>query len=252
VQNVFPQYNNGTSGFHYSLDTTRYSDGQHIVTIRVTGNNGHVTTLPDSTVTIKQSKSVFIDPGHGGSDPGATAGGYHEADLNLAVAKKVQSLLLSRGYTVYMSRNSDTYVGLYDRPQMANDLDADLFISIHTNSTGGASTTASGIESYYYEYDANYPSKINSDMHNDPDRIIKSQSLTEIIQKKMVVYTGAGDRGTDGDTFAVIREAAMPATLLEMGFINNPSERQKLFTDSYQNIMAQAIADGIDMYFAIY
>jgi N-acetylmuramoyl-L-alanine amidase len=251
VQRVFPQFNNGTAGFHYSLDTTRFSDGQHTVTIKVTGNNGNVTTLPSTTVTFKQSYKVFIDPGHGGTDPGAIAGGYRESDLNLAVAKKVQSLLLNRGYTVYMSRTSDTYLGLYDRPQMANDLAADLFISIHTNSTGGA-TTVSGIESYYYEYDVNYPSKINSDMHNNPDRIIKSKSLTEIIHKKMVVYTGAGDRGTDGDTFAVIREAAMPATLLEMGFINNSSEREKLVTDYYQNIIAQAIADGIDMYFAIY
>jgi N-acetylmuramoyl-L-alanine amidase len=251
VHLAFPQYNNGNAGFHYALDTTRFSDGQHSVTIRVTGINGDVTTLPDRIVTIKQSKNVFIDPGHGGSDPGATAGGYQEANLNLAVAKKVQSLLLNLGYTVYMSRNSDTYLGLYDRPQMANDLNADLFISIHTNSTGGA-TTANGIESYYYEYNVNYPSKINGDMHNNPDRILKSKSLTEIIHKKMVVYTGSGDRGTDGDTFAVIREAAMPATLLEMGFINNTSEREKLVTDSYQNIIAQAIADGIDMYFAIY
>ena len=200
----------------------------------------------------KKTKTVFLDPGHGGSDPGAVSGIYHEADLNLAVAKKVQGLLLNRGYQVYMSRTNDTYIGLYDRPQMANNLATDIFVSIHTNSTGAGSTTANGIESYFYEYDPEYPSKINDAMHNNPDRILKSVTLTNLIQENIISYTGANDRGTDGDTFAVIREAAMPATLLEMGFINNSSERQKLFTDSYQNKIAKAIADGIHEYFAIY
>ena len=249
VQNAFPEFNNGNAGFHFALDTTKYSDGQHTVTIRETGKNGHVTTLPGSIVTFKQtSLTVFLDPGHGGSDPGAVAGGYRESDLNLAVAKKVQSLLLNRGYTVYMSRTSDTYVSLLDRPQMANNLDANIFVSIHTNSTGAGATTAAGIESYYYKYDPNYPSKINVNMHNNAERISKSVTLANIIQENMVEYTGASNRGTDGETFAVIREAAMPATLLEMGFINNPSERQKLVTESYQNTLAKAIADGIDEY----
>jgi N-acetylmuramoyl-L-alanine amidase len=200
----------------------------------------------------KQPLRVFLDPGHGGADPGATAGGYRESDLNLTVAKKVQSLLINRGYTVYMSRNNDTSVSLIDRPQMANDVDADIFVSIHTNSTGSGATTAVGMEAYYYEYDPNYPSKINGEMHNNPERISKSVKLANLIHENMVEYTGAADRGTDGETFAVIREAAMPATLLEMGFINNSSERQQLVKDSYQNILAKAIADGIDEYFEFY
>ena len=89
-------------------------------------------------------------------------------------------------------------------------------------------------------------------MHNNPDRIAKSMTLANLIQENMVDYTGANNRGTDGETFSVIRESAMPATLLEIGFINNPSERQKLVTDSYQNTLATAIADGIDEYFKIY
>lgn len=252
VQEVYPEFNNKTAGFHYNLDTTRFSYGQHTISIKVTASNGDVTTLPARTITINQSKTVFIDPGHGGSDPGAVAGGYRESDLNLTVAKKVQSLLIGRGYNVIMSRNSDTYVGLYDRPQMANNLAADIFVSIHTNSTGAGATSATGIESYYYKYDPNYPSKINGAMHNNPDRILKSVTLTSLIQENMVSYTGANDRGTKGDTLAVIRESAMPATLLELGFINNASDRQKLFTDSYQNTLAKAIADGIDEYFRKY
>ena len=185
---------------------------------------------------------VFLDPGHGGSDPGAVSGVYHEADLNLAVAKKVQSLLVNRGYKVIMSRETDTKVELLNRPQMANTLKADIFVSIHTNSTDAPITTATGIEGYYYD----------GAMHNNPERISKSMTLANIIQKNMVGYTGARDRGTDGSSLAVIREAAMPATLVEMGFINNPSDRQKLFTDSYQNQLAKSIVDGIDKYFKIY
>jgi N-acetylmuramoyl-L-alanine amidase len=197
-------------------------------------------------------RTVFLDPGHGGTDPGATAGGYTEASLNLAVAKKVESLLVARGYIVYMSRTGDTALSLLERSQMANNLNTDIFISIHHNSTGAGTTTANGIESYYYEYNPSYPSKINEEFHNSIDRINKSITLTNLIHENMVDYTGANDRGTDGSSFSVVRESSMPASLLELGFINNPSERQKLVTDSYQNSLAKAIADGIDEYFRIY
>lgn len=197
----------------------------------------------------KQAKSVFLDPGHGGSDPGAIAGGYTEANLNLAVAKKVQKLLKDRGYIVYMSRTNDTYLSLIDRAKKANELNPDIFVSIHHNSTGSSSTTASGIESYYYKFNPAYPSVINSEMHNDPNRVMKSTLLADLIQNKMVSYTSANNRGIDGETLAVLRETAVPATLLELGFINNPTERQKLVTSSYQDKMAKAIADGIAEYF---
>lgn len=200
----------------------------------------------------KEPMKVFLDPGHGGRDPGAVAGGVHEADLNLAVAKKAKTLLVARGYQVYMSRSNDSYVSLLDRSKIANEQNADLFISIHVNSTGSATTNANGIESYYYEYNPDYPSKINGDMHNNQERIKKSKTLTNLIHDNMIEYTGANDRGTDGDTFSVVREAAMPATLIELGFINNTKERQKLVTSSYQQKLAKAIADGIDEYFRIY
>ncbi|MFB3171015.1 N-acetylmuramoyl-L-alanine amidase [Neobacillus sp. 179-C4.2 HS] len=253
VQRFYPEFNNGKAGFHFSLDTSKYPDGRHTIAIRETGKNGIVTTLPAKTVTFNQKAyKVFLDPGHGGSDPGAVAGGYKEANLNLAVAKKVQALLLNQGYTVYMSRNDNTYVSLLDRSKLANGLNADIFISIHTNSTAGGDTSANGIESYFYEFDPDYPSKINDEWHDNPERIAKSMTLTTLIQQNMIEYTGAHDRGTAGDTFSVLRESAMPATLTEIGFINNASERQKLITDSYQNKLAKAIADGIVEYFKVY
>jgi N-acetylmuramoyl-L-alanine amidase len=206
----------------------------------------------DATKAYKEPIKIFLDPGHGGRDPGAVAGGVHEADINLAVAKKAKALLVARGYKVYMSRTDNRYLSLLERSEMANGLKSDLFISIHVNSTGSKTTDANGIESYYYEYDPDYPSKINADMHNNKDRIKKSVTLTNFIQDNMIQYTGANNRGTDGQTFSVVREAAMPATLIELGFINNTKDRQKLVTSSYQQKLAKAIADGVDEYFRVY
>ncbi|NCU17680.1 hypothetical protein GW534_07910 [Bacillus sp. P1(2020)] len=194
----------------------------------------------------KKTYSVYLDPGHGGSDPGAVAGGLKEADINLDIAKKVESLLKQRGYTVYMSRTGNTTVGLYDRPAEANRLNTDIFVSIHTNS---GSSSARGIESYYYKYKPEYPPKINKELHNDPVRVAQSIKLAESVQKHMIKGTGAPNRGVKGAAFAVTRESIMPATLIEVGFISNPSERSQLATDSYRAKIARGIADGIDAYF---
>lgn len=197
-----------------------------------------------------QRKVVFLDPGHGGNDPGAVSGGARETDINLSVALKVRSILQSRGYTVYMSRETDVFIPLLQRSQMANNVDPDIFVSIHTNSTGDGPNTKMGIEAYYYKYFPEYQPKINGIMHNDPTRIAKSIQLANIIQQTMVAYTGAPDRGIAGETFSVVRETEVPATLLEIGFINNDQERRKLVTDAYQSTLARAIADGIDKYFS--
>ncbi|MCM3797737.1 N-acetylmuramoyl-L-alanine amidase [Caldibacillus thermoamylovorans] len=197
------------------------------------------------------SRTIFLDAGHGGSDPGAAAGGYLEKNINFAVTQKVRSILVNRGYNVMMTRENDTYIGLYDRAGMANQADADVFVSIHTNSAGSGSSV-NGIETYYYKYDPAYPSKINSAMHNDPERVSKSISLAKIIQNKLVSYTGATNRGSDGASFAVIRETKMPSILVELGFITNSTERQNLVSESYQNKLAQAIADGIIEYLNYY
>lgn len=204
----------------------------------------------DASKAAIQSRVIYLDPGHGGTDPGAVYGGVKEKDINLSISKKVKSILQSRGYTVYMTRETDVYVDLYDRASMANAVQADIFVSIHTNSTNSGSNTKTGIESYYYEYDPDYPPKINPVMHNNSVRVQKSKSLANAIQGKMVAYTGEKDGGVIGKAFAVIRETQMPATLLELGYINNTHDRNKLVTDSYQNTLAKAIADGVENYFS--
>lgn len=194
---------------------------------------------------------VFLDPGHGGLDPGATAGKdkYKEKDLNLSVAKKVKSILNKRGFTVYMSREGDDTVELLDRPKMANKINASIFVSIHTNA---GTPSVHGIETYYYKYKPQYQPEINKKMHNDPVRVAKSVALAKLVQDKMIDHTGANDRGIKGASYKVIRESTMPAILVEMGFISNSNERNKLFTNSYQDKIAKGIADGITEYFKKY
>ncbi|WP_170287523.1 N-acetylmuramoyl-L-alanine amidase [Aquibacillus halophilus] len=212
------------------------------------GKGDHVSQLE----AFKRAPTVFLDPGHGGRDPGAVAGGYNEKDLNLPVSKKVKSLLVARGYTVHMSRENDTYLSLYERAEMANELELDIFVSIHANSTGTASTSVHGVESFYYRVNPDHPPKINHTMHDDPDRMTKSVVLTNLVHDSMLRNTGAYNRRLDGQAFAVLRETVVPATLIEMGYINNSSDRQKLITNSYQDKLAKSIADGIDDYFEIY
>lgn len=193
--------------------------------------------------------TVFIDPGHGGSDPGATYYGVQEKKINLQVSLKLQKLLQNMGYNVIMLRTTDTSFDYKtERSKIANASGADIFVSVHHNAMPNNST-AHGIETYYYKYDPDYPSKINGAFHNDPQRILQSSKLANSIHNSLISSTKAYNRGVRRDTFAVLRETAIPAVLLELGYMSNRNELNKLTTDSYQNTLAQAIAKGIDNYF---
>ena len=123
-------------------------------------------------------KIVYLDPGHGGSETGAQYSGVQEKTINMLVANQVKANLESLGLTVIMSRTTDEYVGLVERAAEANASGSDIFVSVHHNAMPG-STTVNGIETYYYEADPNYPSAINTAMHNDPTRILESAQLGE-------------------------------------------------------------------------
>ncbi len=188
--------------------------------------------------------SIYIDPGHGGSDSGAYYYGIREADLNLKVSHMVKDGLVKLGYKVLMPRTSDTYIDYLDRAIDANAKNPDLFVSIHHNAAQNW-PNATGIETYYYQYHPNWPPKINQEMHNDPNRIQKSASLATDIQNALINATGAVNRGVQRNTFLVLRETKMPAALVELGFMSNYSELQKLLNSSYQRVMANAIVKGI-------
>lgn len=199
-----------------------------------------------------KKKVIFLDIGHGGADPGAQYYGVNEKDLNLQIGFKVQRDLEKAGYAVIMSRTSDTYMDYKtERSRIANGSGADIFISLHNNAMPGNSYV-NGIETYYYESDPNYVPRINKDMHNNPDRIVKSSILANTIHNNLINYTGAYDRGVRRDTFAVLRETALPAVLLEFGFMSNPSELNKLKTEGYQNTLSRAVTNGVKGYFETY
>lgn len=196
-----------------------------------------------------ETKIVYIDPGHGGTDSGAHYFGVQEKTINLQVSKKIQKLLEDKDYEVIMSRTTDKAIDYKtERSEMVNSSDADIFVSVHHNAMPG-NAGVHGIETFYYKYDPDFPSKINETMHNNPERVIESGKLVAAIHDELISNTGAVNRGVRRETFAVLRETAIPAVLLELGFMSNRAELNKLTMNSYQDILANAVVNGIDNYF---
>ncbi|MDI9216987.1 cell wall-binding repeat-containing protein [Clostridium tertium] len=165
---------------------------------------------------------VYIDPGHGGYDPGAQGNGIVEKDIVLNYGLRLKEKLEANGIKVIMSRTSDVYVSLEDRSRGANNVNPDIFISIHINSAGA--TSASGIETFYKK---------------DIDK-----PLAEKIQSKLISYTGAVNRGAKWEDFHVVRETNMPASLVECGFLTNVNEAGNLKNWDYQEKLINAMLDG--------
>ncbi|WP_297639790.1 N-acetylmuramoyl-L-alanine amidase, partial [uncultured Clostridium sp.] len=181
-----------------------------------------------NTVVDRNYYKVFLDPGHGGADNGAAGNGLLEDELTLQISLKLRDKLKEKGIEVKMSRESDVYVGLGERAEIANAYGADLFLSPHINSF--TSSSAKGIETYY---------------HTDKST---HRPLSSNIQENAIKETGAANRGVKTANFAVLRESSMPSALFESGFISNPEEAAKLRTSEYQNKLATALADGVERY----
>ena len=199
-------------------------DSKYIIKeVYVSSEENNISLL--STVESRDARSqyvAYIDPGHGGYDPGTSGNGIIEKDLVLKIALSVKSKLEAKGIKVIMSRTTDTYVSLEDRSKGANQANPDIFISIHVNSAGAVS--ASGIETYYYK-------GIDKD-------------LAESLQSKLISYTGAKDRGAKFENFHVVRETKMPSSLVEIGFLTNVNEANNMKSSSYQEKLSNAIVDG--------
>ena len=172
-------------------------------------------------------QKVVIDPGHGGKAPGATGGGVREKAVVLNVAKKIAAYLEARGCTVMLTRETDVFVELSDRARMANEGKAILFVSVHCNSAKD-NPRATGMEIYHYTRASE-----------------ASKRAARVIYDRLLPVCGLRGRGVKADNFAVLRETAMPAVLVELGFISNPSDRSKLTNFAWQDDAAEAIADGI-------
>lgn len=199
----------------------------------------------------KYNNIIFLDPGHGGKDPGAVYYNTNEKDLTMQVYQKLRKELQGLGYTVLSSRDSDVFVDfITERSRIANNTDSDIFISIHFNASGNPASNSAGIQTYSYEADPSYPSRINKYWHNNPDRISESNRLAADIHSSLLAETGAKDAGLLQRSFAVLRETDKPAVLLELGYIDNFDENQQIRSDAYQNRLVAGIIKGIQKYYA--
>ncbi len=181
-------------------------------------------------------KYVIIDAGHGGHDSGAQGviddEKYYEKDINLSIAKMVRDKLEDEGIEVIMTRDSDTFPTLPERPELANSMDAAMFVSIHVNSAANA-PKANGIEVYY--------AKGNNENYYGTT----SKALATSVLNSMLDSTEAFSRGVKVESHLVTKKSLMPAILVEVGFISNEEEILKLIDKDYQELLADGIVEGI-------
>jgi N-acetylmuramoyl-L-alanine amidase len=222
----------------------------------------------------KSIKTIVLDPGHGGKDPGALGkNGTREKDINLVVAFKLKHLLENElGVRVLMTRSDDRFVSLADRTRFANENDADLFISLHTNAS--KSRAARGLETFYLATSMNSDTRAVEALENkvvdlyegeeqkqkyddlafilsdmlQTENLENSNNLATLIQRNMIAGSQGCDRGVKQANFYVLRGAYMPSILIEMGFISNPDEEVLLINDDYQDRLSRTIFEGIKRY----
>lgn len=202
--------------------------------IKLTSKNAATTTPPSGSVSVS-GKTVVIDAGHGGSDPGAQgkdANGNvvaNEKDVNLAIAKKVVSVLKQKGVNAVFTRDEDVYLTLDERTTYANNLNADLFVSIHCNALTDTSVYGTLVMHH------------TSNAHSDTGMLLATNILKYLPDAWQTKNRGR----MDGSSMYVIRKANMPSVIVENAFITNAQDRAKLTDDTYQQKAAQAIANGI-------
>ncbi len=182
---------------------------------------------------------IVVDPGHGGTDSGAHFGSgvtrLDEKTVNLATAKKVAKLLSNAGAAVILTRSDDSYPSLKDRVATANLSEATMFVSIHHNSNKLANSR-SGTFTYYHSGGA------------------QSKKLAECIEKEIAAVSGLPNHGAKADTTVhktgmhVLRNTKMPAVLVEVGYINHATDREKITDEEFQNKVAEAVLKGVEAY----
>ena len=209
-------------------------------------------------------KTIVIDPGHGGKDPGAVSQTRQEKQIALSLSKTLRDTLVKKGYNVRLTRETDVFLPLRERTRFATNQKADLFISIHTNAS--TARAASGIETYYLALASDESARITAMRENAGaeynmkeldalvGRILKesksteSRRLAELIQAQLTSGKQVKNRGVKHAPFVVLIGTKVPAVLVEVGFISNPQEGKKLTTKAYQRQLATSIARGIEQY----
>lgn len=225
---------------------------------------------------IGKGRTIVLDAGHGGKDSGAVGGpNMYEKVSVFKITKYLEALLKKRGYKVYLTRKSDNFIKVKDRTVLANDKNADIFISIHANAVPKEKAhDMEGIETFFLSPARSERAKRVAALENSSDvngmsdsskeafletlnrpRITASHKLSIDIQKNMLFTTrqqhsDVVDSGVREGPFWVLVGAQMPSVLIEVGYITHPKEGKRLFQSDYQKNLALGIANGIDSYFA--
>ncbi len=213
---------------------------------------------------------IVIDAGHGGHDPGSLGAGLRESELVLDVALRLEKLLKDVGnIDVVMTRRTDVFVDLEERTRIANRNSADLFLSIHANSS--RRRTAQGVETFFLnfattsdaeEVAARENSAARGSMRQLPDivkaitlnnKVDESRDLAETVQREIVrrlrqTYGELPDRGVKQAPLVVLIGASMPSVLAEIGFVSTPEEGKRLKTSAYRQEIAEALRDAVLRY----
>ncbi|MEO0131317.1 MAG: N-acetylmuramoyl-L-alanine amidase [candidate division WOR-3 bacterium] len=237
-------------------------------------NNGYEVWIFPQKVT--KIKTIVLDPGHGGIDPGAISrSGIKEKDVNLAIAKMLKKQLERAGLKVFMTREQDEFVSLVQRTQFANSKKADIFISLHCNAAA-RNRYASGFETYFLseartdleraalmrenaslQYEKDFTNQ-NASLDLILADLMQAEQLKESYNLALAIQTSAvkilkdTDRGVKQAGFFVLRGCFMPAVLIECGFLTNRTQARQLNDPKYQNKVAEAIYQGIMNYIKDY
>ncbi|WP_225231099.1 N-acetylmuramoyl-L-alanine amidase [Solibacillus faecavium] len=205
--------------------------------ITYNGINGYINKtylqLLNQTGTAVKDRIIVLDPGHGGKDPGAVKKNAREKEIVLKVANLVKQKLEKDGATVKMTRIGDTFPSLEERVKYAKNENGEIFISLHANAA--SKETAKGTETFY---------SVTSNANEKEDFALATAINNEIV-KNAKMY----NRGVKRADYVVIKGQVMPAVLVELGFLTNSEDYNKLVSDDYIEIFAQSIYNGIVEYY---
>lgn len=225
--------------YTYNITT---SGNECIITLKNNGTSSIVPPSEPQKPTVNSGEPlIVIDPGHGGSDPGAI--GYkdgkedaRESVIALDISKKLDANLKAAGIKTVMTRTTDEFIGLGERAEFANERNATLFVCVHINSATVA--TAHGSSVYYYTSE--------NDSKTKESYGITSKELAQTIQNELLKSAGRYDRKIqNGSNLAVLRRTVMPAVLVECAFISNEEERELMKTDAFRQKLADGISQGV-------
>lgn len=261
------------NGYITSVETTDLEGKSNFFVVFEEGVSYNISTLKNpSRIVITMKKEdvykpvIVLDAGHGDQDTGAVNGSYREKDVNLSVITLLGKEL-EKNFNVYYTRIDDTFVTLGGRSEFSNSKKPVLFVSVHANAN--VSKASNGSEVFFFSKNPSVYAKQVADFENSVDKKFgiketaidflvndilykqnqeRSTRLAKLIVDDLSKVTGFKNRGVHGANFAVLRGSEVPAVLIELGFVSNDEEVQKLFDPLVQQNMAESIAKAIRAY----